>query len=227
MKTGITGLSHEEAALLMPAFIRGKLDTQRQRQMQEHIAGCSNCASRHREDLELAEAIEQPPAGIELLLTSASRTRNRQKLMATLTPLPGTDNAGAANERRFSVPARALALAAGLAAVAVGAVLLTQHLAAPDGSTPVLYRTQTTASPHTDRATESATYRVVFQPGATLDSIQRLLLDLDGVVVGGPTEAGVYTLAFPAGRGPDSEILDRLRQRPEIVFAEKSVHRDG
>lgn len=227
MKIRVTRMSHEEAALLMPAFIRGRLDTQRQRQMQEHIAGCSTCGLRHREDLELAKAIERTPAGIELLLTSASQERNRQRLMENIASNSRPVGSNAAKEPRFPLPALALAMVAGLGAISIGAVLLTQHLATPEGYIPVTYRTQTTASPDTRPATEGPTYRVVFQPGASLDNIQRLLLDLDAVVVGGPTEAGVYTLAFPAGRYAEGEILGRLRQQPEIVFAEKSVHRDG
>lgn len=227
MNTGVTSISHEETALLMPAFIRGRLDTQRQRQMQEHIAGCSACTRRHREDLELAEMLEQTPAGIELLLTSASRERNRQRLMENITFASRPTGPNAAKETRSPFPARAMGLAAGLGAIAIGAVLLTQHLATPEAYTPVTYRTQTTASPGAKPVSEGPTYRVVFQPGATLDRIQRLLLDLDAVVVGGPTEAGVYTLAFPTGRHAEGEVLARLRQQPEIVFAEKSVHRDG
>ena len=227
MNAGHASMSHEQVALMMPAYIRGQLDTGQQRRIQAHIACCSACARRHREDLELAEAIASPPEDLELLLTSARRQRNRQRLLDNLaTSRPEVDIPKTVGEARRS-STRLAALVAGLAAVSLGTVVLTQKLVAPERDTAVIYRTQTSASPQIQPATGGPTYKVMFRAEATLDSVQRLLRRSGAVVVAGPTENGVYTLAFPAANGDPDATLGHLRHQPEIVFAERSVHGDG
>lgn len=224
MNGAFTSLSHEQVDSLLPSFIRGQLDTPRQRQIQEHIAVCTSCARRHREDLELAEAIEQTPAGIELLVTEATRERNRQRVMGCIDPFPAVEHRPAPARSHAPSALRSLALVASIATIALGLTLAVQRVR--DDYTPAIYRTQTAAIPQPASGQQDPTFRVVFRPEATLQSIQQLLLALDAAVIGGPTEAGVYTLTFTGTSDSESEILQRLRQQPEIVLAEKSVHRD-
>lgn len=223
MTHGSRSIPHHKVPQLMPAFMHGRLDSQLQRQIQEHIASCPSCARVHREDLELYNTMEQVPPGVEMLLTSKSRERNRMRLMHDLgtsdtSDVPGTGSRRfrqAGKDRRF----RLSALAATLVALAVGILLV-------PGNTDreVTYETHSTI-PVQPLESEGPTYRVVFQSAADPKTVQGLLEEMGAVIVAGPSAAGVYTLAFPA---PSADtVLRRLRQMPEIALAEKSVHNDG
>jgi len=223
-------LSHTRAVTLMPAFICGVLDSQRQRQMQEHIATCSSCATLHRGELEVAGLVRQTPVKVEALLTSDRRERNRRlllQLIAAGTPAKagGTSSAPTLThplKRRFRVhfPMRT----AGLAAVLVCGLFFVSGQEPALNYRPVTYQTRTAASTAPEVA--GPLYRVVFRASVTQPEVQQLLHDLDAVLVGGPSEAGVYSVTFPSrGEDPDT-LLEHLRQRPEIALVERAVHRD-
>jgi len=223
-------LSHTQVVSLMPAFICGVLDSQRQRQMQEHIATCSSCATLHRGDLEVAGLVRQTPVEIEVLLTSVRRERNRRQLLqliATENPAKVGDTSSMppvmhASTRRFR--ARFAMQAAALAAVFVCGFILVRGLEPALTYRPVIYQTRTAAATAPEVA--GPVYRVVFRSSTTPAEVQQLLRDLDAVLVGGPSAAGVYSVAFLSrGDGPDA-LLKHLRQRPEIALAERAVHRD-
>jgi O-antigen/teichoic acid export membrane protein len=63
--------------------------------------------------------------------------------------------------------------------------------------------------------------RVVFAPTAASQSIATLLRSFDAQIIAGPTEAGVYTIAFAkTASEPPADAVTRLRAQPEILFAE-------
>jgi hypothetical protein len=62
--------------------------------------------------------------------------------------------------------------------------------------------------------------RVVFAEGATERQIRDVLLPIGGQLAGGPSQLGVYTVELPAGRDPLPVVLQHLRSRPEVSFAE-------
>jgi len=227
MKHRLPRIPHHQVSLLMPAFIRGRLDSERQRQMQEHIASCDVCARIHREDLDLCNAMQQVPPDVELLLTSEQRTRNRMQLMQLIGVDDSEENTGMRAQRypqtRRNHRLRHGALAAGLVAMVIGAALLPRNLGDPEPYRAVAYRTQSSVSPQS-MATPEPTYRVVFRSSAEPEAIQHLLVDIGAVVMGEPSATGVYTLAFPPPS--DDKILRQLRQMPEIVLAERSAHND-
>jgi hypothetical protein len=65
--------------------------------------------------------------------------------------------------------------------------------------------------------------RVVFAPATTEAELRRVLLEVRGEIVGGPSSLGAYTVAVPAS-GPGSEplalVLEHLRADPRVRFAE-------
>ncbi|TGD75977.1 hypothetical protein E4634_00010 [Mangrovimicrobium sediminis] len=224
-------LSHAQVRQLMPGFIHGRLDSQQQREVQEHIASCASCARQHRDDLQLTEAFAPPPRDIELLLTSSRREHNRQQLFAMIDALePAAAAPASAGPASATRPRRhstwPLALAAGLAALSVGATLFNSQLDPHHGYQSQSYRTQTAALPGATNQASPASYRVVFDASTTLESIQALLQGMHATVIDGPSAAGVYTLVFPADT-PEAELLGELRADPAVLFAEKSVHNDG
>ncbi len=228
MKPANTPLTHEQVELLMPAFVHGRLDSRRHRLVQEHIASCAPCAGRHREDLELSAEVSRPPPAVELLLTSASRERNRRRLWEaidadTVSPLPQSAPLRQVARRRPS-PLRPFGIAAGLAFVLLaGATLLRDTLPGTTYS-PVTYQTRTSSSGAAVPGQQR--YHVMFRDSATAADIRRMLQAFDAVVIDGPSAAGVYTLVFGHDAPPADALLQQLRQQPEIALAEPGLHGD-
>lgn len=223
-------ITHSRAEALMPAFIHGKLDSGLQRGIQEHIASCQACATRHRQDLELTAALGVSPPALGQILTHDARARNRERLLARIgghasaTQYAAPGDAGR-DPRIPGRPHRTAAFTAAVAAVLVLAVWPRSSPPVPVSQMPG-FHTRTASAPVSTHY-EGSTFRVVFRAQATAENIQRLLLHLDAVVVSGPTAAGVYTLAFPDSTRSGTETLVRLRGQAEIALAEPSVHRDG
>ena len=224
-------ITHTHAESLMPAFIHGKLDSALQRRMQEHIASCESCATRHREDLELSAAIALTPPAIDQLLTHSARLRNRAHIQALIgsSEPPVQDTAGIGATEGAAKRPRLHLMTAGFTAAAAAvlvAVLLPRTAPPEPTSLPLSYYTRTSPGA-TPNDYQGSTFKVVFRAEATAESIQRLLLQFDAEIVSGPTAAGVYTLAFPGRVGSGTETLSSLRGQPEVILAEPSVHRDG
>ncbi len=222
-------LSHDQVALLMPAFISGKLSSESQRRVQEHIAACPACANLHREDLDLSHLLEESPPGLETLLTPAHRERNRRQVIQRIRQsrfheLEDGEPWTGRKRSRLSASGSA-AIAAGLCALIVGLMLLPQDRDPANTDQRLAYQTRSSGSAQLQGG-YTRSYRVVFQLGETRESIRQSLLALDALVLDGPSVAGVYTLAFSAQEEPTDQILLRLRQRPEILLAEPSAHRD-
>jgi hypothetical protein len=47
-----------------------------------------------------------------------------------------------------------------------------------------------------------------------------VLLPIGGRLAGGPSPLGAYTIELPEGRDPLPIVLQHLRSRPEVRFAE-------
>jgi hypothetical protein len=79
---------------------------------------------------------------------------------------------------------------------------------------------QTLASPQV--MPQGATIRIVLAPGMTLEQLQRLLRNAGLMVVTGPSDSGVWSLA-PSGassRAATRASLRQLRADPDVRFAE-------
>ncbi|HEX5718156.1 MAG TPA: hypothetical protein VF179_18490, partial [Thermoanaerobaculia bacterium] len=69
--------------------------------------------------------------------------------------------------------------------------------------------------------------RVVFAEGATERQIRDVLLPIGGQLASGPSALGVYTVELPEGRDPLPVVLQHLRSRPEVSFAEPVMGEGG
>jgi hypothetical protein len=70
--------------------------------------------------------------------------------------------------------------------------------------------------------------RAVFSPQMSLGELQGILDEAQLSIVGGPSEAGVYSLASTSGRSPAAAAA-LLRTHPTVRFAEpmRPVQRPG
>ncbi|RLQ20423.1 zf-HC2 domain-containing protein [Seongchinamella sediminis] len=214
-----TDISHEEVALLLPAFIHGQLNSRRQRQVQEHIATCASCAAAHRRDLQWVETMSHPPGNLEALLASDTRNGNRLRLFRHLANT--TSDERKRRWGRASPPWFALAATA----VFLGVVVALQWQALSVAPTPITYQTRSTV-PTTPSVITGPALRVVFSDEARHGSVQKVIRELGARVVDGPSARGSFTLVVPPGNRPTEDVLDELRARPEVLLAELASHSD-
>ena len=163
-----------------------------------------------------------------MLLTSQRREINRLRLMQSIERIASesgevTDSPSAAGRRvRMARPA---SIAASLAAVILGSLLWVQNSYLPESDRATTFLTRSSISSQ-QPAPDGNTYRVVFQPHETADTIRSLLATLRAEVINGPSVTGVYTVAFGDRALSNEQRLEQLRREPAVLLAEKSVHQD-
>jgi hypothetical protein len=76
--------------------------------------------------------------------------------------------------------------------------------------------------PRTAVALPERGVRLVFVPTTTEATMREILLSVRGRIVSGPSPLGAYTVELAAGADADplSVVLEHLRARPEVRFAE-------
>lgn len=231
-------LSHGEIEELIPLYLNGKLSSDLQRRMQEHIAHCEHCF-RAQQDTELVrQLLTPPPAGLQPLLAQPRMAANIERTLANidhaeLGPVVGRPSAGLQGVKRWwlalrasAVPVRLTLLAqSALVVMAIGLMLWSSN---GPREIPLGYQTQSasvaTALPAPPE--DSLRYRVVFKPEASEQSMRELLINVGGRLYDGPSAMGVYTIIVPASPGRNTEILGRLRDNPSVMLAERAVYRD-
>jgi anti-sigma factor RsiW len=204
-------LGHHEAWELLPWLVNGTLEPLERAAVEAHLAGCFECrgeAERCRAlqiEVRSAEVAPSPhPAQLAQLMRrvdEVERTRKGPRLVRLL------------GARKVNVW---WAIAAQAAAVVV--LLAVIFWPAP----PKRFVTLSDPAPPVAAAAAQRQVRVVFTPNATEAEMRRVLLEVRGEVVGGPSPLGAYTIAVPAGAGaePLALVLEHLRDDPHVRFAE-------
>ncbi|MGA2776212.1 MAG: zf-HC2 domain-containing protein [Steroidobacteraceae bacterium] len=217
----------EEAARLLPWYLAGRLDAGDTERVARHLERCAVC----RDDLAHERAVRA-------LLKSESSLQYAPQpgLAKTLARIDEFDReapqvppalATTAREpaRRMGAQ-RWLAAAVLIQAVALGAVgAALFHRAGGAGLEPS-YTTLASEAPNFGRG---AHIRAVFSPNLSVGELKRLLADHALTIVGGPSDAGAYTLAFTEPHA-SSQQMDRviaaLRGDTRVSFVEPAVN-DG
>jgi len=207
-----------EAAYLLPWFVSGTLIAQERVRVQAHLDDCSRCRADEVRERRLLEIVGSdapveyaPQPGLQKLL---SRIEEMEREMPSAPPKKPV---AASFAPRNALLVRWLAAAVIVQAVGLGA-LAWQHaqgdLFAPRFST-------LSATPlHVEGAPR---IRVVFAPNVTVGDLKTMLESVDAVVVNGPSEAGVYTLALASTQARIDAKLAQLRSEPGVLFAEPQL----
>jgi len=202
-------LSHQQAWELLPWLVNETLEPAEREGVESHLASCSECRGEveHCRALEAlvrsADVAPSPhPAQLAQLMRRVDETERESKRPA-LVRLLGV--------RRVNVW---WALAAQAAVLVV--LLAVVFWPSPQ---PAQFRTLSDATPAVARAAAQRQVRVVFAPTATEAELRRILLEVRGEVVGGPSPLGAYTIAVPGGE-PLALVLEHLRADPHVRFAE-------
>jgi anti-sigma factor RsiW len=203
---------HQRVWELLPWYANGTLGETERRTVEEHAAQCERCREEVQACRQLGEAVQRTameaptphPARLSRLMSrldEADGSSPRARLAGLLTATPR--------------PVRWV-LAGQLAALLLLAAGLAWTPPPPPPADPAEYRTLSDAV----APAAGAQVRVVFAEGATERQIRDVLLPIGGQLAGGPSQLGVYTVELPAGRDPLPVVLQHLRSRPEVSFAE-------
>ncbi|HWN41100.1 MAG TPA: zf-HC2 domain-containing protein [Thermoanaerobaculia bacterium] len=210
---------HQRIWELLPWYANGTLGETEKRTVEEHAAQCERCREEAQACRQLGEAVrltavEAPtphPARLSRLLSrldEAEGSSPRARLAGLLTATPR--------------PVRWV-LAGQLAALLLLATGLVWTPTPPPPADPAEYRTLSDSV-----AVETGQrVRVVFAESATERQIRDVLLPIGGQLAGGPSPLGVYTVELPEGRDPLPVVLQHLRSRPEVSFAEPIMGEGG
>jgi len=210
---------HQRIWELLPWYANGTLGETEKRTVEEHAAQCERCREEAQACRQLGEAVrltavEAPtphPARLSRLLSrldEAEGSSPRARLAGLLTATPR--------------PVRWV-LAGQLAALLLLATGLVWTPTPPPPADPAEYRTLSDSV-----AVETGQrVRVVFAESATERQIREVLLPIGGQLAGGPSPLGVYTVELPEGRDPLPVVLQHLRSRPEVSFAEPIMGEGG
>jgi len=234
---------HRRSWDLIPWIVNGTAQLQERAEVESHLAQCREC----REELQFQSELQtgmvaQTP---DAIAAGMDVERGWQHLRARLDREPGRatdralsdsipeDKAGRFLEPREGPPERTWwhasrsnwavgwAVAAVLEAVALaglGLALSSRVPSSPAGAWLPAYRTlaQAQAMP------QSATIRLVLEPRTTLAQLQGMLERSGLQIVGGPSKAGVWSLAPSSASGSTATeaALRSLRADPAVRFAE-------
>ncbi len=206
------GEGHEAVRELLPWYRTGRLQASEQAVVAAHLDDCAPC----RDELESWATLEsavlasgapawEPPDG--------QLARLLDRIDALERPAPAQGAGARLRTWLEGLPSPAGWLLAGqtLAVAGLAALLL---LPGPVDRTPFETRTRAGVL-----APAEARVQVAFAPTASEAEIRRLLGDVGGAFVSGPTALGVYALAVDPELPLDA-LLERLRASPIVRLAE-------
>lgn len=244
-----TNLSHQEITELIPSYIHGKLSSDLQREVQEHIAHCESCFQAQQESDLVRRLITPLASDLHPLLSEQRISANIERTLANIEQaeldlpkvryglwLRGLSSAWQSAKRWLlalratDAPVQLTLLAqASLLCVAVGLLVWPSTLPQQQ---PSLYQTQSQStlmpSPTASKKVlgEYLFYRVVFKPAAVEKAIRQLLIDVGAQLYDGPSAMGVYTIIVPVENNPNKDTLELLRTNPSVMLAERAIYRD-
>jgi hypothetical protein len=212
--------THAEAWALLPFLANGRLAAGEREWLEAHVGTCAEC----RAELDAQRAIS---AGMrredDALAPVGDEQKSFDKLWARIeaseSAAPVT-SIGTATPARSSRTVRWLAAAVIVQAIGLG-VLAVGSWPGPRGADEFVTVTSEDARaprPH------APSVRLVFSPGASIDTVNTLLAHQGLEIVSGPGSSGHYTAtlsqdAVAAGASADS-VAAVLRKDPHVSFAE-------
>ncbi len=205
------GLTHEQAWELLPWLVNDTLEAVEREGVSSHLASCRDCraeAERCRSLQALVRAAEVAPSP------------HPAQLARLLQRVDETEKAGKRPRMIRLLGSRRVNVWWALTAQAAALVVMLAVIFWPEP--PQRYRVLGNPEPAAAVAPAQRQVRVVFTPTATEAELRRVLLEVHGEVVAGPTPFGAYTIAVPAGPGaePLPLVLEHLRADPHVRFAE-------
>jgi len=212
-------MKHDDVWHALPFYVNGTLRGQARADVETHLASCAECRAELSTQTQVRDTIlheevrqETAQASFEQLWDRILEDETVADAHATprSTPIvpPVARRSPKSHTLKWLVAA---VIIEGIGLATLSAMTWSQSLSvSPD------YRTL--SSP--DTPLSGGQIRAVFSPDLRLAELQSLLSTSKLSVVGGPTEAGVYTLALEDTSGTVDGALARLRANASVRFAE-------
>jgi len=217
-QTGGATCSHEEARLLLPWAVTGRLSQAEAARFEAHLAICAEC----RTDLETERSIRE--AAYRSPRVEYAPQPSFQKLWTRIEEAGQAAGVGDDPPAQSGHRPRNVAISPrwGLAAAAVLGLAVGWIVArfpdAADMAGPALYRT---AAEPDQQAAPGVCIRAVFSPAMTVDELTRVVRESNLTIVEGPSQSGVFGLACPDREVSSVDVaLARIRADPRVRFAE-------
>jgi hypothetical protein len=215
-------MNHDDAWHLLPWFVNGSLRREVRNDVDAHLAACADCRSEVALQMKVRDSLSREDMRQESTQSSFDQLWARIEAHgetadddADLADSPPLASA-AAKPRSLRAAGMPQWLVAAVVVQAIGLVTLgwitlnnTPRVAAD-------YQTLSSPAPFAG----AGQIRAVFAPDLPLRDLQTLLASSELTIVGGPTEAGVYTLASTKDKADVDAALAGLRGNPTVRFAE-------
>lgn len=209
---------HRESWELLPWLVNASLSAAQTQRLEDHLGQCAECRREYQSQVVLRQQMQNeesvlytPHASLRKLM--ARIEQDDAAFPAAISKPPAPRIARRMRWLTFAVAAEALVL---IAMVGVLSWRFDYDRNAPRYST-------LSSAPAIIQQGPAA--RVVFSPSISLAELGELLRSYNAQVIAGPSDAGVYTLVFPAA--PDQKEVEvavaRLRTNPQVRFAELAV----
>lgn len=208
---------HQRTWELLPWLANDTLAGSERATVEQHVGECGDC----RAELERCRALRE---GLRTAAAPAPAPHPRQ-LEQLLSRIDENERA-APDERGARAPWRAawratpaparVALLGQLAAMLILALALLRAERAPAPP----YRTLSDRPAPSAAAPGLPRLRLVFAPRTPEEEMRRLLLEIRGRLVAGPSPLGAYTVELQAGADPLSVVLTHLRGEAAVSLAE-------
>ena len=201
-------IPHSRAFELLPWLVNGSLGAEERDNVEQHVRSCLACHRELKEQQRLRAALRAQPA------VHLSPQTNFEKLARTLDGQPAL---GARPPRRFQ-PLVRFAVAATVAAIAVGAVL---WLSPARLDTRGDYQTLVSRPP-----APAGELDIVFEQSVTQAQMQNLLEEIGGKIEAGPSGVGRYRIRLesPIANGAQFDaLLGKLNNDPRVRFAARAL----
>jgi putative zinc finger protein len=210
-------MTHDDVWHALPFYVNGTLRGQAREDVDAHLASCMECRAELVTQTQVRDTIvredvrqESAQASFEQLWDRISEDEAVAEAheAKALSAAPAVPRARASNTMKWLVAA---VIVEGIGLATLSAMTWSQSLSvSPD------YRTLSSQ----ETPLPGGQIRAVFSPDLKLAEFQGLLSSSKLSVVGGPTEAGVYTLALEDTSASVDNALAHLRGNASVRFAE-------
>jgi hypothetical protein len=214
-------MTHDDVWHVLPFFVNGTLRGHARADVEAHLVACAECRAELTAQTQVRDTILREDVRQESAQTSFDQLWDR--ILEDEAVVEAHAAKAAAASTAMTVPRApvnrvmkwlvAAVIVEGIGLATLGAMTWSNNLSAPR---PANYRTLSTPDP----ALPAGQIRAVFSPDLRLHDLQGLLSSSKLSVVGGPTEAGVYTLVLQDANASVDDALVRLRGSTSVRFAE-------
>ena len=210
-------MTHDDVWHVLPFYVNETLRAQPRADVEAHLASCTECRAELVTQTQIRDTILREDVRQESAQTSFDQLWDRiqEDGVANAAHQATAPSAAHAVPRTSATRAMKWLVAAviveGIGLATLSAMTWSQSLSvSPD------YRTLSTQ----EAPLAGGQIRAVFSPDLKLAELQSLLTHSKLSVVGGPTEAGVYTLALEDTKASVDSALAHLRGNASVRFAE-------